>query len=406
MFVDFDNVFHNDSGISIPRPLVDYYSNQLPEGLIYEEEDGFLVAKGENSNETRIGKIAFAPSPEQKKVLGENATFQDAIFLMNNSQQPLRIVAQDGETITFNQKTIGLDQMMINPCGNSDNSKNHFFIKPVPFPDPVPMHLKNDKYEMILRLSRVPNNSIHVIKAESEKDKPLVLRLSIDTKTHISNVTIAYNLGCVQTVQELVECLSLFYSFFNGTAFIDGQIVPVSETLPEKMPDEKNIHFWEKVLELERVLNLQFVPPVDDVSEEDVFLIEQLFQSLINKTPTRNVGRINGFRGQIEEIHEVGMKEVINKPVEFTYNTESNIQLFGQSFDLCSFVGIFNVCLLDYRINGDEIEVEFRDENKSKQSFMSTMYFLTKEQLVDYQNDYTVAIERLKNSKSVLEYID
>jgi hypothetical protein len=219
-------------------------------------------------------------------------------------------------------------------------------------------------------------------------------------------VSLSYNLRCIHSIQELVECLSLFYSLFNGTAFIDGHRVPVSENLPENMPDEKNIHFWEKVLELESVLCVQFVPPADDVSEEDVNLIEQLFQSLINKKPTRNVGRLSGFRGQIEGIHEDGLKEAINKPVEFAYNTVSNIQLFGQSFDLYSFVGIFNVSLVDFKINDDEIEVDFRYESKSKQSFMSSMYFLTKEQLDDYQNDYEAAIKRMKNCKSVLEYID
>lgn len=406
MFVDFDHVFNQSSPVPIPKELVDYYNHQLPEGLRYQEKGGILSVVDENSNEKRIGKMVAIPSDDQRKILGENATFLDAIQLMNNSQTPLRIVPQDGETISFNDKEIKKNQMIINPCGNVDKAETIMYIQPVPFSKLNPTHLKNERYEMVLNIFRVPNNSVHVIKIESEKDKPLILFASIDTKSKTSNISITYNLSNAHTIRELVICLSIYNSFFEGKAFIDDEPIPQKKDFHGDPIDKQSLQFWEKVLQIEELLGLCFVPPSEDVQNEDVYLVEQLFQSLKNGIPTRNAGRLYSFQGKWELIDESKIMEIINNTVDFSYRIKSTITLLGQTFELYCFVGIFDAFVVDCIVHDDEFRIKIEDTSENKPSYVSTMYFLNGESSEEYLSDFDKAIENLKTAKSVLDYID
>ena len=405
MFVDFDNVFNRKTSFSIPQSLVEYYSAQLPDGLVYKEEDGILYIVDQNSSEKHIGKVIPELTAEIKKGLGDHTSFSDLMQLLYNSQQSICLSPQDGESLTFNDKEIRINQMIISPFKNNEVTK--LYITPPPFPPPKTVRIKNDKYEEELHIKRIPNNSVNVIMVESEKDKPLFFHASIDTEnSKNSNLSFKYNLSNAHTIRDLAVSLSLYNSLFEGTAFFDGAPIPKDRKVQGVPINKQSLQFWEKVLKIEDLLELRFVPPSEDVQNEDVYLVEQLYQSLINKTPTRSLGQVNTLQGKWKSVDEKTFKSMPNTITNFSYSINSTISLFDQSFNLFCFVGIFGVLVEDCSIDNDSFFIKMKDPDGKRRSYMSVMYFLNEESVEDYLSNYDKAIEALEDAKSVLEFLD
>lgn len=406
MFVDFDSVFHRSSPIPVPNGLVEYYSRQLPPDLEYVEDHGFLTVRAKDSSEKRIGNIVFDLSEEQKQILGESCSFQDIIRLMNNSQTPIRLIPKDGTIITYNEHDIPINSLVKRPFGNEDGPITELWLQPQPFPPAFTTNIKNDKCGIDLLMERVPNNSVDLIRIESERDKPLVLHASIDTKSGASNLTVTYNLRNAHTIKDLVESLSLYNSLFEGSAFLDGIPIPKDKERYGDPINKKSLQFWEKVLRIEELLDLCFVPPSEDVQDEDVYLVEQIFQSLINYIPTRSVGQVKTLQGKLVSVNKAVLKDMLNKTVDFSYSINSTINLLGQSFKLFCFVGIFGALVDDCSNDDDSFKIKIKDSDEQSPSFVSKMFFLNEESIEEYLSDFDKAIESLKKAKSVLEYLD
>ena len=82
MFVDFDEVFNKELGeiAKIPEPLLAYLSKELPQGLKYiSDQTGNCIIVSNDESELRLSVFSLAPTSEQKKVLGEDATVAEIL---------------------------------------------------------------------------------------------------------------------------------------------------------------------------------------------------------------------------------------------------------------------------------------------------------------------------------------
>ena len=126
-----------------------------------------------------------------------------------------------------------------------------FFLVPEPFPEPHDIKIASDKYAYTLKLKQQPYASLTEIHFESENEKPLKLKISLDEEKESSHVQLTYNLSYAKSVREIVEVVEIFNAFIDGNGYLMGERIP-SNVIPDEPKDKFDKHtldFWKKVLQ-------------------------------------------------------------------------------------------------------------------------------------------------------------
>ncbi len=413
MFVDFNKVFNEkqQTHITIPQPLVDYMNKSLPKGVKYDvNENGDCIITGSGKEPLSIGGFVFNPTDAQKKVLGENYTQQDVFSYFYNSQKAVPLTLKKEGYIILNGEDFPIEKMSFNlfTLVNVRYVENSFWFYPEKFPEAFPIKIGCKNYERRILISRVPNESVNIMAFESSCEEPLKVQYFINEKKKQITMTLSLNLIEAQTVFDLVQVTSIYNAFIDGEATFSGY--PFGSGLVNssvKKFDDKSIAFWERVLEIEKILGVKFYPPQDDVAVEDIYLVEQLYQSLVNKVPTRDRKKINSLDGKwnVESFGQ-DINDMIGKPMFFRFECMSHIKLFGINKELPTLVGVANAVIDEYKINGEKQKITFADESQEKERFTSVMFFESEDALLKFLNgNQQETIEMFQNAKKPSEYI-
>lgn len=410
MFVDFNKVFNNkkpQARITIPPALISHLNKSLPTGVKYiAEDDGTCRIIGENGSLT-VGGCIFEPTKEQKKILGENYTQEDVVEYFYNMQKPIPLKLKKDGYILLNGEEFPVDKIMYNPlkppikyiCGS-------FVMYPSPFPKSSNLKIGCEQYERELLITRVPNNSVYVSAFESNKDDPLWVSFFIDRRDEKITFNVSFNLKNAKTISDIIESTTIYNAILQGKGTMLGKpLDSVDISKDSKLFDEGSIMFWEKVLEIEKCLDVHFKPPKEDIDFETVSLVEKLYQNLINKTPVRDNHTINSIDGK-KEISTKTLDEVVGKPMYFEFEATSNMELFGVKKELPAIMGVFNAKLESYTQKGDKQKIIFADESSEKQRYTSVMYFKSEKDLKNFRNGNREQITAiLRSAKKTKEYL-
>lgn len=269
MFVDFNKVFKDKSKsqMSIPLPLVDYMNRSLPEGIRYVADENGNCKISSETGSLSIGGFVFEPTEKQIEILGKDYTQQDVLDYLYNSQKAIPLTLKKEGYILLNGVEFPIEKMSFNSIVPVKYVEKSFCIYPSKFPEAFPIKMGSDKYEREILISRVPNESVNIMCFESSCDEPLKVQFYINEKKKSLTMNLSLNLINASTVLDLVQATSIYNAFIDGKASLlehsfdfglkDGSV---------KKFDEKSISFWERVLDIERILKVQFYPPQDNVA--------------------------------------------------------------------------------------------------------------------------------------------
>ena len=390
MFVDFNRVFKNkpQTQITVPNALVSYMNKSLPDGVKYVVDKNGNCVISSDAESISIGGFIFKPTDEQKRVLGKKYTRQDVIDYLYNTQKPIPLTLQKEGYIKLNGQEFPIDKMSYNPLNPVKYVSGTLYMYPHPFPEPFQITVGCEKYERKLLVSRVPHNSINIGAFESDKNDPLCIKYYLDKGNHHLTLNISFNLKNARTIRDIVESTMIYNAFIDGKGFLMGQ--PLDGSLTGDEPnrfDDSSAVFWEKVLKVEEFLGISFTPPQEDVDFETICIVEQLYQNLINKTPTREKQIINSIDGNWD-FSESGknIEESIGHPIFFEFEATTHIELFGVQKDLPALLGVFNAVLSDYSANAKKQKLVLADESSEKQRYASILCFRSEEELKAYKS--------------------
>lgn len=410
MFANFNKVFNNKPQTQIPVPtaLVDYLSKSLPDGVKYTLDDkGNCIIAAENK-QLLIEGFIFKPNKEQKKILGKNFSHKDVMNYVYNSQKPIALELKKEGYITINGEELPISKMAFNPLNPIEYISGTFFMSPPKFPDPFSITVSCDRYQRNIIISRVPNNSINIIAYQSENNSPLFIEYFIDTSNDNIKMNIELKLIHAKTIRDLVESAIIYNAFLDGKGLLMGTpLDAIIDNINANRFDEKSAIFWEKVLKVEEILNTNFIPPQEDVDSQTMYLVEQLYQSLVNKVPTRDTEVITSVDGTWNfKNTETDINTNIGHPIFLEFEITKRFNLFGTQQELPALLGVFNAILSEYQENGKKQKITIADESPQKTRYMSIMYFKTDEDLKEYKaNDHQKRIEILKNAKKPQDYL-
>lgn len=410
MFVDFNKVFQNkpQTEITVPSAFVNYMNKSLPSGVKYMvEADGTCVIAGEGESYT-IGGLVFSPTEEQKNILGKNFTHEDVIEYFYNTQKPIPLALKKEGYIILNGQEFPVEKLAYNPLNPVKYVSGSLFAYPHPFPKPFPVTVGCDKYSREIIVSRVPNDSVHVAAFESSKEEPLYIRYLVNQKTNDLTMNMSFNLKNAKTIRDIVESTLIYNAYLDGKGLLFGHYLNASiNSNGANRFDDSSAAFWEKVLKIEEFLDVEFCPPKEDVDFETICMVEQLYQNLINKIPTRDKQIINSIDGNWDfESCGKDINESIGRPMFFEFEATSQIELFGVKKPLPILLGIFNAVLVEYSKKGKKQKLVLEDESSEKKRYTSVMHFKTEEDLRIFKTtDHDQVIKLFHDAKRPYEYL-
>lgn len=411
MFVDFNKVFKEKKPTehTIPPALLEYFSNLLPKNLRYtvdKNNNCLLVSEKESMD---IGGFKVAPTAEQIKILGERYTIDDVLNYCENSQQPIPLKLDKDGFILLNGEEVAIDRLCFDPFKSAKYVSGTFYIHPYKFPDPFPVTLGCEKHQTTVTVKRVPNNSVSIAAFESDKNKAIYIKYFIDLAKNAMTFSMSINTTKAKTIKDIVSVISIYNAFIEGKGTFNSIAFNIHlEADQVKKIDPRMLCFWEKLLKIEAVLGVSFVPPHENIDSDSIYIVEQLYQNLINHKPVRDKDKIDSISNNWEFSNpDKDLKDLVGKSIVFQFEATENIELFGVKLQLPALVGIFNSVVKDFSITEDsKYKITLVDESEDKERYTSIICFKTEEELLkNKSSDFNKMVDLLHDAKSVQEYL-
>lgn len=408
MFVDFNSVFKKKTQKEMPIPpsLLEHMSNSLPDGLKYEAlSDGSCHIIAESGN-VSISGLVFKPTPEQKSIIGDNYTYDDVMKFSYNSQQAICFESQTPGTIIINGNSVPAEKFVVKPFSPIEVKKSSFYIMPSAFPAPFSVEVASPKYKRTLNIHRVANPSVDISKYESENNEPLVLTYYMNSSTKTVSLTASLKLNNARTIQDIVEAVSIYNAFIDGIASIAGTTMRRGVTNSEENKfNEESIVFWEKVMEIEKILDISFVPPKNDIDYKTMCLIEQLYQSLVHQKSTRESRRTTSISGEWNSDMDHQLDGRIGKKQFMIFAGEQKQKLLGVDFVVYLIAGQCNAIIANYTVSNGKYTIEFDDIDSDNPFFTAVRYFKTKDEMESIIKNNIPFEEEMLNAVAVSTFI-
>lgn len=410
MFVDFNKTFNdeseNKSQLDVPAEFIKYMNRTVPEGVKYDLDKNGNCVIIEDNNEFTIGGFHFQLDEEDSKILGKNYTLQDVKNYSYNYQKPILLRLKKEGIILLNGQEFSTEKLSYNPLNPIKYISESLYMMPPKFSTSSKVKIGCEKYEKELIVHRVPHKSVSVLALESEKNQSLYIKILSDSKKENVTFTLSIKLENARTVREIVESISIYNSFYEGTGKLFGKEIKTNfRNGTENKYDEKSAIFWEKLLKIENLLDVQFIVPDQNIDLNTFYLVEQLYQNLVNRIPTKNTSSIDSIDGEWEI---EPLRDLINKPIYFEFETTNTIELFGVKLKLPAIIGVFNAVIKEIKNKGTGQEIVLADEDANKKRYSSIQLLKNEEEMkkIREERDNNKRLDLFKKAKFPREYIE
>lgn len=409
MFVDFNRVFNGkpQTELKIPDAMVEHLNTSLPQGVKYRATENGNCEIVSDGGSVTFGGFLFVPSEEHKKILGKKFTIEDVLSYSYNAQKPIPLQLKKEGYITLNGEEFPIDRLHYNPYCPVTYVSGEMVMYPQPFPAAFPLQIGCAKYSRQLIFKRVPNESVHIAAFESEGETPLTVHYFVDEVKSTIQFNISFNLSNAKTIRDVVEATSIYNAFVDGNGLFCGQpLITDIDTSKAKKYDPDSVLFWEKVLSIEELLDVSFVPPQEDIDFSTIQTVEMLYQNLIKKVPIRDNKKIDSLDGEWDMRDDAEVKKSIGKSIYFEFQATSHISLFGVERDLPCIIGIFDSTLANYTVKGKKYKLLLEHLSEEKHMYTSTLRFTCDEELAKYMEiNRNERITSLHGAKTSQEYL-
>lgn len=395
MALSFANIFNKkNDDFKIPDEVIDCLNNKLGGKLYYSKLDNSTLML--NSSEDIKVKICPILDDDFKKVLGNNYSFEDFFYLIYNSQ---RMVLIDNMSPLISNGEYKNISDLIFSC-KFKKEKNKIYIMPNKFEEVDPLLLEYDNKKLYISIKRIPNLSLDEIKFHGTCGF-FNIDLVFNKKTKLCNLKPNYDLTKCTSISQIVDCLKLYNSLNDGKCLIDGCKLIKNENYSMSKQDKNRIVFWTKVIEIEKKINLKFVPEFD-ISESRFKLIQELYYSLCLNRIIRKKSNINTLDFNKNPNYSIDKyNEMKGKVFCFSFQQEKNIEIFGCNIKVFLYNFLNHVKVKDFIEDGDKVHLVLEYDEKSIYA-------------VKYFNDFTslsqindcISINEVDNSKYLNDYLD
>lgn len=399
MFSNFEKAFkRNESEKIIPHEVIEALSEKLPDGFKY-------VDVGE-------GACAIIPTKSEFKI-NINVEFpddftpsspQELMEYIYRTQRELKGKADSEGFIELNGAKIKVDDCIRFPFENVSLKESEFIIKPMPFKTfKVPLEGGNSKIDVLMK--RQPYASMKKSLFKNVDDNVFEISYLVDEEKGSINFHFNINIENSTDIFEILKGLKLYHLLLNGQLNFAG--INLFDLLNDKNIDSnekeailKTINFWEKVSELQKILNVKFIPK-HPVTYDDAIYIEKLYRSLRKKEPYKEYININTLTTTSnKKIDWDQTKDAQGIAFQFVENSVSET-FWGVELILSRTIGLFDIKVKDiFVVNQTEDQFIYNlvvEPLEERKIYTSCQYFNDEEEA----NKLVKQVEKLQNAELI-----
>ncbi len=403
---NFDNLFRkqNETTEHVPKIVLEKLNQGLPKGLEYrilDKENLILTPNG--SSEITFSGIQFVLPEKYIKLLGNRQHSLDLLeFYSTNTQTSIQIKPANGNQILVNGTSISLEDFIKNPFGPCTIQNGAFYMLPYKFAPPFEISVGDGIVEKMVLVQRVPYDSLDEIKYETVGNECLKVTYYLNTKAKSLRFSFTLNTRHAKSVQDLLDCINIFYAFRRGQGFIFGR-KHSCKPFPDADQDTFNLRFWKHVKELENIFNISFSIRNKKITNEISWKLEELYQMLIEKNIIRERKTLSKLFVNVD-IND-NLEAGLNNQICLEYVELQTEKILGKKLEYLLLKGIFNAKIdqIKDELNGKKVSLVPFNEN---QIYVSKLAFLKEVDLVNYQNidrnEYIPAFEKAKTLIEIL----
>ncbi|MEE6450515.1 abortive infection system toxin AbiGii family protein [Gottfriedia acidiceleris] len=403
MFANFEKAFFkkNELDKKIPNEILNSLSENLPEGFIYTNIGNGAAGISPLSGEVKLqGLNVVLPTDLPGNFKPQNA--KELMEFMYRTQRQMKMQLEENNYIRINGTSFKIDEFINFPLTDELLTQSEFYMVPQPFQPPFEIILEGNGIFKNITIQRQPYEDLHRSLFKSIGKNAFDISYIIDEESHHLQFNFKLNIENAKNAEEVYEALNLYISCISGGIKLNGEVLPN----PSRIETEEEsilqiIKFWEKVLDLQDYLKVEFIPETQ-TEHEDVILVEELHKSLIEKKPFRNNININELT--VNGVHGTNINDLIGvEGLSFQFIQKTSLTLLGIDLELYSIVGFFDfkVCSIE-PINKEKFNFKLKIEPiNGKKIYQSILHFSSEEEASEYRVS-SKDISELQNAKQIV----
>lgn len=399
LFMDKPNTY-----ATIPKGILESLEVDLPKGYSYVDVgDGFCVLNVPNG--THIKGILYIEEATEEN-LKKCKNFDDLVRYSINLQRPICLLPDDQGNYYLDEKPFSISQLLQAPLRDLDMTEACLRYVPEKLNMSFRLMLTVDEKVEYITLNRVPYNSIDYLKFVSKEESGFVISILVKLDEPKMTINVTTDFSNAGTVANVCKSMYLFNRFAEGNVKIFNEYVNVDNEAKLTPYDAEAIEYWNQLLALEKVFDVQF-DVTNGVYEFEVRKVRELYRSIISISPFRTneaITKLHGIGGYstTEEVESMEGKEMY-----FRYLLEEESNIMGVRLNYVGIKYIFGAKIkkFDYDKSTKRFEVELDKADEQQDLFTSTRYFENKEELEKFLLKEDEMKEQFINAKLIPEII-
>lgn len=403
MFSNFKDTFIRKPQFTstVPQAILDNISKELPQGLRYvSDKNGYCVISSDE--EVRITPKGLKVPDGADALFNEEITAEDILRYSYNAQKPIDLLTDEDGCILINGEKINVNKLVTAPMKATEFKNGRLCLVPEKFPDPFSITVAGNGCELNLEIQRIPCESLTEMSFGTVNDSALKLGYIMKIGQTEGQIKYDVEVGGIRTAQEALVAYNIYNAFAAGTASIDGvPVTPCEDVQGKQIPGEV-INFWEKTVELEKALAVNF-----DVSKKigtrEVTLVNRLYHCILEKEPFKVLVQKHALRGIAKtEDHAQKWNASMDKEMLVEYAEADDIALLGQTIHVYACACVFGGKVSEIsppKAETGEFSITLMPV-EGKQMYLSIQYCLSEQE----RNALKAApdhIEKFKNAERV-----
>lgn len=395
MFANFEEAFFDKTKISIPKEITKYLSKSIPDGFKYESAGLNACVIKPTSPEFNIEmQLDLSEDLIRKFNLSD---LNKVMEFMYRTQRRLKVIPDKQGCIKINNEKININDLVKFPL-DSRNTRGELYIYPEKFPPAFKVQIEGEGIVKSIFIKRQPYEDMHKIYFKNVKDETFQISYLLDEKTMKIRFGFKLNIENLNSVKEILESLKIYRAYLNGNMKFGNIKLPNPQS--ENKIIDNTIEFWNKICNLEKKLNVNFLIEFP-LKDEDIYYIKQLYMSFIEKKPYKQYVTMSKVR--IKAVSPSSVNYEKGKS-DFTLLFIRNIviKVWGKTINVFSSGALFDFKISDViEVNKDNLEYNLvLEDAPDKEMYQSIRYFMNEEYAGNYVKD-TKNIEELKNAKYI-----
>ena len=376
---NFKKNAHNDK---LPESVLTEINKQF-KNFEYVENNGvyILVQKNDIPFQFRNFEIVN-PEFYKSKLKKSNFSFDEIYSYLYNSQTSLELKEKDDTFMIIDGQKKKLSDQILSKY-NIVNGTGKITITPITMNETVYFDIGSEKSNAKkIQFARRPIDSAKALKYESI-DPNEKIHIKMILENHIIGIDLTLVDENIHGARDYLYCLKELNQLYK-TFYFNNQG-------PICFKDKKSdnivhlIDYFEKVIELEKVLKIKFDIEQHAITVRDIQNLEILYLSLIKENPWRIKGKLNNVRYNWTQTPDEIKDLLVNKKRDFvlSFEEKESITLYKMNFTLYMLYVYFNLSVSNIEKISDNEKTVYFDVN-NKDTYGTCIGFESENDLINF----------------------